>query len=166
MTNKTAFAIRKSLISPVRLSLLSDCTTSSVEIASRVEVCIRIQKQNIPWGYTWSPGQPHCLFFSPLQEVFEMDCCSNRLTLKHVNRKAKYCLQAQTTIPLQAKSSTRSAVKCVTTLWSHRYEHTHSHLRSGGVERLLSQAREDRCRADHWLTAESCFGEKLLCPWD
>ncbi|XP_041802924.1 interleukin-22 receptor subunit alpha-2 [Chelmon rostratus] len=48
--------------------------------------------------------------------LFEMSCCSNRLTLKELNHKAKYCLQAQTVIPLQAKSSARSSAKCVSTL--------------------------------------------------
>ncbi|KAM9345128.1 interleukin-22 receptor subunit alpha-2 [Symphorus nematophorus] len=50
------------------------------------------------------------------EEVFEMNCCLNKLTLKELNPNSKYCLQAQTMIPLQAKSSTRSSVKCVTTL--------------------------------------------------
>ncbi|XP_059215775.1 interleukin-22 receptor subunit alpha-2 [Centropristis striata] len=50
------------------------------------------------------------------EEVFEIECCSNKLTLKDLKHKAKYCLQAQTMIPLQAKSSARSSVKCFTTL--------------------------------------------------
>ncbi|XP_029305715.1 interleukin-22 receptor subunit alpha-2 [Cottoperca gobio] len=50
------------------------------------------------------------------EEEFDMDCCSNKLPLKKLQHKAKYCLQAQTMIPLQAKSSARSSVKCVTTL--------------------------------------------------
>ncbi|XP_074501644.1 interleukin-22 receptor subunit alpha-2 [Sebastes fasciatus] len=48
------------------------------------------------------------------EEVIEMDCCSNKLTLKELKHKTKYCLQVQTVIPL--KSSARSSVKCVTTL--------------------------------------------------
>ncbi|XP_051276162.1 interleukin-22 receptor subunit alpha-2 [Dicentrarchus labrax] len=50
------------------------------------------------------------------EEVLELGCCSNKLTLKKLNSKAKYCLQAQTMIPQQAKSSARSSVKCITTL--------------------------------------------------
>ncbi|KAI4812675.1 hypothetical protein KUCAC02_024043 [Chaenocephalus aceratus] len=50
------------------------------------------------------------------ETVFDMDCCSKKLTLKDLKHKTKYCLQAQTLIPAHAKSSTRSAVKCVTTL--------------------------------------------------
>ncbi|KAM7385389.1 hypothetical protein PAMP_001475 [Pampus punctatissimus] len=48
--------------------------------------------------------------------VFNIDCCLNKLMLNNLNHKAKYCLQAQTVIPLQAKSSTRNSKKCVTTL--------------------------------------------------
>ncbi|XP_047459374.1 interleukin-22 receptor subunit alpha-2 [Mugil cephalus] len=47
------------------------------------------------------------------EEVFQMACCSKKLTLKELNPKEKYCLQAQTLIPQQAKSSARSSVKCV-----------------------------------------------------
>ncbi|XP_040035044.2 interleukin-22 receptor subunit alpha-2 [Gasterosteus aculeatus] len=50
------------------------------------------------------------------EEVFEMICCSNKLPLKRLKHNATFCLQGQTVIPLQAKSSGRSAVKCVTTL--------------------------------------------------
>ncbi|XP_054456576.1 interleukin-22 receptor subunit alpha-2 [Anoplopoma fimbria] len=50
------------------------------------------------------------------EEMFEMNCCSNKLTLRKLKPKTKYCLQAQTIIPQQAKSSPRSAVECVTTL--------------------------------------------------
>ncbi|TDH01459.1 hypothetical protein EPR50_G00180320 [Perca flavescens] len=50
------------------------------------------------------------------EEVFEMDCCSDKLTLNELKHKTKCCLQAQTIIPLQAKSSARSSVKCFTTL--------------------------------------------------
>ncbi|XP_022619485.1 interleukin-22 receptor subunit alpha-2-like [Seriola dumerili] len=50
------------------------------------------------------------------EEVFKMDCCSNKLTLKELGHKAKYCLQAQTVITSQAKSSVRSSLKCVTML--------------------------------------------------
>ncbi|XP_030604607.1 interleukin-22 receptor subunit alpha-2 [Archocentrus centrarchus] len=49
------------------------------------------------------------------EEVLEMECCSHKLTLKELSHKAKYCLQAQTILPLQGKSSTRSSVKCITT---------------------------------------------------
>ncbi|XP_069000525.1 LOW QUALITY PROTEIN: interleukin-22 receptor subunit alpha-2 [Embiotoca jacksoni] len=49
------------------------------------------------------------------EEVFEVECCSNKLTLE-LKTKTKYCLRAQTIIPLQAKSSARSSVTCVTTL--------------------------------------------------
>nr|XP_046258743.1 interleukin-22 receptor subunit alpha-2 [Scatophagus argus]XP_046258744.1 interleukin-22 receptor subunit alpha-2 [Scatophagus argus] len=47
------------------------------------------------------------------EEVFEMDCCFNKLTLKELKHKDKYCLQAQTVMPLQARSSARSSLKCV-----------------------------------------------------
>ncbi|XP_044070121.1 interleukin-22 receptor subunit alpha-2 [Siniperca chuatsi] len=50
------------------------------------------------------------------EEVFEMDCCSNKVTLNELKHKGKYCLQAQTMIPLQAKTSARGSVKCVTML--------------------------------------------------
>ncbi|XP_070771981.1 interleukin-22 receptor subunit alpha-2 [Enoplosus armatus] len=50
------------------------------------------------------------------EEVFEMEYDSNKVTLKDLNHKAKYCLQAQTMIPLQTRSSDRGSVKCVTTL--------------------------------------------------
>ncbi|XP_068424732.1 interleukin-22 receptor subunit alpha-2 [Clinocottus analis] len=50
------------------------------------------------------------------EEVFTLDCCSHKLTLKQLTHKGKYCLQAQTMIPQQARSSARSAVKCVTML--------------------------------------------------
>ncbi|XP_068184213.1 interleukin-22 receptor subunit alpha-2 [Antennarius striatus] len=50
------------------------------------------------------------------EEVFEMECCLNKLTLKGLNHKAKYCFQAQILAPLQAKLGTRSSIKCVTTL--------------------------------------------------
>uniref|UniRef100_A0A3Q1EAT6 Interleukin 22 receptor, alpha 2 n=1 Tax=Acanthochromis polyacanthus TaxID=80966 RepID=A0A3Q1EAT6_9TELE len=50
------------------------------------------------------------------EEVFQMNCCSNKLTLKHLDHNSEYCLQAQTVVPLQAKSSVRSSEKCVTTL--------------------------------------------------
>ncbi|KAM6997577.1 interleukin-22 receptor subunit alpha-2 [Tautogolabrus adspersus] len=48
------------------------------------------------------------------EDVLEMECCSNKLNLTELKHKERYCLQAQTTIPHQAKSSTRSSVKCVT----------------------------------------------------
>ncbi|KAM6916191.1 interleukin-22 receptor subunit alpha-2 [Xenentodon cancila] len=47
------------------------------------------------------------------EEVLDVDCCSGRLTLSDLKRRATYCLQAQTVIPLQAKSSARSAVTCI-----------------------------------------------------
>ncbi|XP_073338586.1 interleukin-22 receptor subunit alpha-2 [Pagrus major] len=50
------------------------------------------------------------------KEVFELDCCLNKLTLKELKHKEEYCLQAQTLIPFQDKSSTLGSVKCVTTL--------------------------------------------------
>ncbi|KAK9541357.1 hypothetical protein VZT92_001409 [Zoarces viviparus] len=50
------------------------------------------------------------------EEVHEMDCCSKKLILKKLKHKEKYCLQAQTIIPLQVKSSARSPMKCVTAL--------------------------------------------------
>uniref|UniRef100_A0A3P8RYM9 Interleukin 22 receptor, alpha 2 n=1 Tax=Amphiprion percula TaxID=161767 RepID=A0A3P8RYM9_AMPPE len=43
------------------------------------------------------------------EEVFQINCCSNKLTLKNLDHNSKYCLQAQTVIPLQAKSSARSS---------------------------------------------------------
>uniref|UniRef100_UPI003AADFA2A interleukin-22 receptor subunit alpha-2 n=1 Tax=Centroberyx gerrardi TaxID=166262 RepID=UPI003AADFA2A len=50
------------------------------------------------------------------EEVFEIDCSSKRLILNELNHETKYCLQAQTLIPLQGKSSERSFPKCATTL--------------------------------------------------
>ncbi|KAK5854197.1 hypothetical protein PBY51_015288 [Eleginops maclovinus] len=50
------------------------------------------------------------------EKVFDVDCRSKKLTLKDLKTKTKYCLQAQTLIPAQTKSSARSALKCFTTL--------------------------------------------------
>ncbi|XP_028278533.1 interleukin-22 receptor subunit alpha-2 [Parambassis ranga] len=50
------------------------------------------------------------------EEVFEMACCSNKLTLKKLIHNAKYCLEAQTIIFPQAKTSARSSAKCFTML--------------------------------------------------
>ncbi|XP_029376973.1 interleukin-22 receptor subunit alpha-2 [Echeneis naucrates] len=50
------------------------------------------------------------------EEVFEMNHSSNRLSLKELSHKAEYCLQAQTMIASQAKTSARSILKCVTIL--------------------------------------------------
>lgn len=54
-------------------------------------------------------------FLSSPQELFFLDCCSRQLTL-HLQHKQKYCVQAQTQIVLQAKSSARSPLTCVSTL--------------------------------------------------
>ncbi|KAG7228567.1 hypothetical protein INR49_007741 [Caranx melampygus] len=48
------------------------------------------------------------------EDVFNMDCCSHKLTLKELSHKGEYCLQAQTIVPSQAKSSARSPMQCVT----------------------------------------------------
>ncbi|XP_033835667.2 interleukin-22 receptor subunit alpha-2 [Periophthalmus magnuspinnatus] len=48
------------------------------------------------------------------EEEFEMNCCFHKLCIKDVKRKARYCFQAQTILPLQARSSARSEVKCIT----------------------------------------------------
>uniref|UniRef100_A0A3B4EVR6 Interleukin-22 receptor subunit alpha-2-like n=1 Tax=Pundamilia nyererei TaxID=303518 RepID=A0A3B4EVR6_9CICH len=50
------------------------------------------------------------------EEVFDMKCCSHKLTLKDLNHREEYCLQAQIVLPLQGKHSARSSLKCVTTL--------------------------------------------------
>ncbi|XP_056292143.1 interleukin-22 receptor subunit alpha-2 [Pseudoliparis swirei] len=50
------------------------------------------------------------------EEVYTLDCCSKKLSLEKLTHKEKYCLQAQTLIPRQAKRSARSPVQCVTTL--------------------------------------------------
>lgn len=55
-------------------------------------------------------------YLSFLQEVFVTDRYSDKLVLKDLNPKAKYCFQAQVTITLQAKSSARGLVTCVTML--------------------------------------------------
>ncbi|TNN74256.1 Interleukin-22 receptor subunit alpha-2 [Liparis tanakae] len=60
--------------------------------------------------------QIYLLDTSGQEEVYTLDCCSNKLSLEKLTHKEKYCLQAQTMIPLQARSSARSPVKCVTTL--------------------------------------------------
>ncbi|CAN9499644.1 unnamed protein product [Ophioblennius macclurei] len=49
------------------------------------------------------------------EEVLQMSCCMRNLTLKDLRPKSEYCIQAQTVIPLQAKSSTRSPRVCGTT---------------------------------------------------
>ncbi|XP_075906967.1 interleukin-22 receptor subunit alpha-2-like [Nelusetta ayraudi] len=48
------------------------------------------------------------------EELFAMD--SNRITLNHLRHRTKYCLQSQTVIVYQAKSSARGPKKCFTTL--------------------------------------------------
>ncbi|KAM3862629.1 interleukin-22 receptor subunit alpha-2 [Diretmus argenteus] len=48
--------------------------------------------------------------------VYEMDCCSKQLLINELNHMTKYCLQAQTLIPLQGKTSARSSRRCATTL--------------------------------------------------
>uniref|UniRef100_A0A3P9KQV8 Interleukin-22 receptor subunit alpha-2 n=1 Tax=Oryzias latipes TaxID=8090 RepID=A0A3P9KQV8_ORYLA len=48
------------------------------------------------------------------EREFDMDCCSNRLTLPKLKHKAKFCIQAQTIILPQIKSSARSHEKCIT----------------------------------------------------
>ncbi|XP_030012151.1 interleukin-22 receptor subunit alpha-2 [Sphaeramia orbicularis] len=53
---------------------------------------------------------------SGAEEEFEMECCFHKLNLKKVKHKEEYCLQAETVIAFQAKSSDRSPEKCVTTL--------------------------------------------------
>ncbi|KAM3606275.1 uncharacterized protein V6R79_013576 [Siganus canaliculatus] len=50
------------------------------------------------------------------EEVHEISCCHKKLTLKGLNHKAQYCLQAQTMIPREAMRSSRSSAKCVSTL--------------------------------------------------
>uniref|UniRef100_A0A667Z8D9 Interleukin 22 receptor, alpha 2 n=1 Tax=Myripristis murdjan TaxID=586833 RepID=A0A667Z8D9_9TELE len=50
------------------------------------------------------------------EEVYEMDCCSKHLLLKELKQKTTYCVQAQTLIHLQGKSSARSPPKCTSTL--------------------------------------------------
>ncbi|XP_068597549.1 interleukin-22 receptor subunit alpha-2 [Brachionichthys hirsutus] len=50
------------------------------------------------------------------EKAFEMDCCVDKLTIKRLDRKATYCLQAQVLAPLQAKLGARSPLKCVVTL--------------------------------------------------
>lgn len=64
--------------------------------------------QTFPGGVT--------AYLSFLQEVFVADRYSNKLILKDLNPKDKYCFQAQVTIILQAKSSARGSVTCVTML--------------------------------------------------
>uniref|UniRef100_A0A3Q3WMX6 Uncharacterized protein n=1 Tax=Mola mola TaxID=94237 RepID=A0A3Q3WMX6_MOLML len=49
------------------------------------------------------------------EEKIVMYCCFHKRTLKHLEPKAKYCLQAQTLVVPQAKSSARGSLKCVTT---------------------------------------------------
>uniref|UniRef100_A0A8C6US33 Interleukin 22 receptor, alpha 2 n=1 Tax=Neogobius melanostomus TaxID=47308 RepID=A0A8C6US33_9GOBI len=46
------------------------------------------------------------------EKELEMECCSYKL--KDVKRKARYCFQAQTILPLQARSSVRTEAKCIT----------------------------------------------------
>lgn len=103
------------------------------------------KRTSTPWRHflhehlAWSLSFAHRVSQSVccgVQEVFELDCCLNKLTLKELRHKEKYCLQAQTLIPFQDKSSARGSVKCVTTLWSHRYERTHSCLRVMLTSRL------------------------------
>ncbi|KAK7902051.1 hypothetical protein WMY93_018820 [Mugilogobius chulae] len=47
------------------------------------------------------------------EEELKMDCCFHKLSVKHVKSKAKYCFQAQTILPLQARNSRRSETKCI-----------------------------------------------------
>ncbi|XP_072293118.1 interleukin-22 receptor subunit alpha-2 [Eucyclogobius newberryi] len=48
------------------------------------------------------------------EEEWEMNCCFHKLNIKNVKRKAQYCLQAQTVLPLQARRSMRSEAVCIT----------------------------------------------------
>ncbi|XP_039995481.1 interleukin-22 receptor subunit alpha-2 [Xiphias gladius] len=50
------------------------------------------------------------------EELFETDGSPHRLTLKDLTHKARYCLQGQTVITSQARSSVRGSLKCVTVL--------------------------------------------------
>ncbi|XP_076015120.1 interleukin-22 receptor subunit alpha-2 [Genypterus blacodes] len=50
------------------------------------------------------------------EEVHEIGWSTKKLLLDKVRRRAQYCLQVQTVIPLQAKSSDRSSIQCVKTL--------------------------------------------------
>ncbi|XP_028983683.1 interleukin-22 receptor subunit alpha-2 isoform X2 [Betta splendens] len=50
------------------------------------------------------------------EEAFELSCCSDKLTLNHLEASGRYCLQAQILVPLQARSSARSAKTCVALL--------------------------------------------------
>ncbi|XP_034040681.1 LOW QUALITY PROTEIN: interleukin-22 receptor subunit alpha-2 [Thalassophryne amazonica] len=43
------------------------------------------------------------------EEVFKLECCSRTMTLR---RGSRYCIQAQTILPLQGRSSNRSSKKC------------------------------------------------------
>lgn len=77
-----------------------------------------------------------------------MKCCSHKLTLKDLNHREEYCLQAQIVLPLQGKHSARSSLKCVTTLWQHRYENTFPHITS--LHRIMS------CRLQGRDVSSSC----------
>uniref|UniRef100_A0A672JM50 Interleukin 22 receptor, alpha 2 n=1 Tax=Salarias fasciatus TaxID=181472 RepID=A0A672JM50_SALFA len=50
------------------------------------------------------------------EDVVQMGCCTRNLTLKDLHHNSKYCLQAQTVIPTQTKSSARSRLQCGTTV--------------------------------------------------
>ncbi|KAM4730168.1 interleukin-22 receptor subunit alpha-2 [Anableps anableps] len=49
------------------------------------------------------------------EEVYEMACCSHKLTLTELKPKTHYCVQAQTVVTQHMKRSDRSSAKCITT---------------------------------------------------
>ncbi|KAM4600124.1 interleukin-22 receptor subunit alpha-2 [Fundulus diaphanus] len=49
------------------------------------------------------------------EEVYEITCCSYKLTLTELKPQTHYCFQAQTVIPRHMRSSDRSSAKCITT---------------------------------------------------
>ncbi|XP_038152073.1 interleukin-22 receptor subunit alpha-2 [Cyprinodon tularosa] len=49
------------------------------------------------------------------EDMYDITCCSHKLTLTKLNPKTQYCVQAETVIFRHMKSSDRSSAKCITT---------------------------------------------------
>ncbi|TMS04217.1 Interleukin-22 receptor subunit alpha-2 [Larimichthys crocea] len=81
-----------------------------------IVVRVKPPKPNVRKMHSSLQYKIYLIHTSGEEEVYKLDCCSNKLPLKELNQKAVYCLQAQTIILLQAKSSARGSLKCVSTL--------------------------------------------------
>ncbi|KAG8000228.1 Interleukin-22 receptor subunit alpha-2 [Nibea albiflora] len=82
-----------------------------------IVVRVKPPKPNVRKMHSSLQYKIYLIHTSGEEEVYTLDCCStNKLLLKELNQRAVYCLQAQTVILLQAKTSARGSLKCVSTL--------------------------------------------------